>query len=233
MKPIVRWYKIVFVLAVLLVIGRGVQLVQAAPLAVEDVDALRAEIVALEFGTFDHLRAHNVTAARAETSEDFAAIYADGTRGDLQASLDFVASTEYVFGEPVRGEIEFNVISPEAVLVFYPMQVVITFNGETFTNREYLSSLWQKRDGVWLNTFLQATWIAEGTDAYTALSIANTERAAPPAVAQNATLMDWAENGSPSVVLRAGTNGWICVTDWPVSPGNDPKCYDPELAEVH
>jgi hypothetical protein len=28
------------------------------------------------------------------------------------------------------------------------------------------------------------------------------------------------------VVLREGTNGWTCYTDWPVSPGNDPACYD-------
>ena len=31
----------------------------------------------------------------------------------------------------------------------------------------------------------------------------------------------------PSVVLREGTNGWTCLSDWPVSPGNDPQCFDP------
>ena len=96
MKRIARWYKIVFVLAALLVIGRGIQLAQAAPPSSEDVDAL----------------------------------------------------------------------------------------------------------------------------------IANAESAAPTAIAQDATILGWDEDGMATVVLREGTNGWTCLTDWPVSPGNDPACYD-------
>ena len=126
--------------------------------------ALKAEVIAQEFATFDHLRAHDVEAARAETSEDFAAIFVDGTRGDLQGWLDFVANTDYAFDEPVRGEVEVKVISSEAVLVFYPMQTFGKINDEPFTNRKYLSSLWQKRDGLWINTFLQASPMAAKTE---------------------------------------------------------------------
>jgi hypothetical protein len=45
--------------------------------------------------------------------------------------------------------------------------------------------------------------------------------AAPPSIAQNATIMDM-----PSMaVLRPGTNGWTCLPDGP-SPGVDPMCLD-------
>ena len=56
--------------------------------------------------------------------------------------------------------------------------------------------------------------------------IANAESAAPTAIAQDATILAWDDDGIPSVVLREGTNGWTCLADWPVSPGNDPACYD-------
>ena len=56
--------------------------------------------------------------------------------------------------------------------------------------------------------------------------IANAESAGITAITQDATIMDWDEEGMPSVLLREGTNGWTCLTDWPASPGNDPQCYD-------
>ncbi len=59
-----------------------------------------------------------------------------------------------------------------------------------------------------------------------ATAIANAESAAPAVIAKDATIMGWDEDGMPTVVLREGTNGWTCLTDWPVSPGNDPACYD-------
>jgi hypothetical protein len=57
--------------------------------------------------------------------------------------------------------------------------------------------------------------------------LANAMSAAPAAVANDATILDWpTEEGGDMVVLRAGTNGWTCITDWPASPGNDPSCND-------
>lgn len=52
--------------------------------------------------------------------------------------------------------------------------------------------------------------------------------AAPPGVAEHATVMDWpAEEGADFRVLREGTNGWTCLPD---PPGNDenfqPMCND-------
>jgi hypothetical protein len=50
--------------------------------------------------------------------------------------------------------------------------------------------------------------------------------AAPPEIGSQATLMDRDASGG-LVELRAGTNGWLCVTDEnPFAPGEHPACLD-------
>lgn len=56
--------------------------------------------------------------------------------------------------------------------------------------------------------------------------IANAESAGTTAIAKDATILGWDDDGMPSVVLREGTNGWLCTADWPAPPGNDPMCMD-------
>ena len=59
------------------------------------------------------------------------------------------------------------------------------------------------------------------------VQIENAMSAAPLVIAGEATVLGFPrEEGGDMVVLRQGTNGWTCYTDWPVSPGNDPACYD-------
>jgi hypothetical protein len=51
--------------------------------------------------------------------------------------------------------------------------------------------------------------------------------AAPPAVASKATIMDWpAKEGAHAMVLRQGSNGWVCYPDYADTKGNDPMCLD-------
>ncbi|MBX3051900.1 MAG: hypothetical protein KF753_10525 [Caldilineaceae bacterium] len=58
--------------------------------------------------------------------------------------------------------------------------------------------------------------------------IRNIEAAAPAVIADNAMLMDWpTEAGGEMTPLRAGTNEWLCVPDWPATPPDDPMCFDP------
>jgi len=52
-------------------------------------------------------------------------------------------------------------------------------------------------------------------------------RAAPPAVAGHATILDWPKKpGDPSPLLRTGNNGWTCFPDDPTTPRDDPMCLD-------
>ncbi len=67
----------------------------------------------------------------------------------------------------------------------------------------------------------------EAQDPQTEEKIASAMSAAPAAVAQGATIMDYpTEEGGAFVVLREGSNGWTCFPDWQANPGNDPMCLD-------
>jgi hypothetical protein len=55
-------------------------------------------------------------------------------------------------------------------------------------------------------------------------------KAAPPAVARNAEIIDVAADGQIRTV-RKGTNGFTCMADNPETPGPDPMCMDPNALE--
>jgi hypothetical protein len=57
--------------------------------------------------------------------------------------------------------------------------------------------------------------------------IANAMTAAPRSISGSAAIMDWpATDGAQMTTLRAGTNGWTCLPDFPPTKGNDPMCVD-------
>ena len=57
--------------------------------------------------------------------------------------------------------------------------------------------------------------------------IANALAAGPEEITRNATVRDWpAKPGEALTLLRQGTNGWVCLSDDPATPGNDPACMD-------
>lgn len=57
--------------------------------------------------------------------------------------------------------------------------------------------------------------------------IENAMSAAPPTIAQGATIMDWPTDASGDLVtLRKGNNGWTCFPDSAGTPTNDPMCLD-------
>lgn len=56
--------------------------------------------------------------------------------------------------------------------------------------------------------------------------IDNARSAAPAMIAKDATVADWPGADGKLVELQKGTNGWTCLPDFPVSPGNDPICVD-------
>lgn len=51
--------------------------------------------------------------------------------------------------------------------------------------------------------------------------IRNARSAAPASIAENATVADF-----DGTVLRAGSNGWVCMPDNPKTPNNAPMCLD-------
>jgi hypothetical protein len=62
--------------------------------------------------------------------------------------------------------------------------------------------------------------------------IENAMSAAPGVIANGATIMDWPSSpNGPMTQLRAGTNGWTCISDIPNTPTNDPFCWDAAFGE--
>jgi hypothetical protein len=61
-------------------------------------------------------------------------------------------------------------------------------------------------------------------------AIASAESAAPPSIAQKATVVAMDANGAMTT-LRKGTNGWTCIPDAPDTPGPDPMCFDANAAK--
>jgi hypothetical protein len=57
--------------------------------------------------------------------------------------------------------------------------------------------------------------------------ISNALMAGPQSIVADAAVYDWpATAGGELVKLRAGTNGWTCITDIPFTDGEDPMCLD-------
>ena len=185
--------------------------------------ALKAQILAEEIGTFDALIAHDVAGTEAVIAEDFIWINADGARLGREDLLEVVGDMALSFEQPVRDNVEVQILSPDAAVIVYTIEFDGSYDGDSFSADEYTTSIWQLRDGRWQNTLLQSTRRPENE---AAALIANAESAGIAAVAQEATIMGWDDEGLPSVLLREGSNDWTCLADWPASPGNDPQCFD-------
>jgi hypothetical protein len=79
---------------------------------------------------------------------------------------------------------------------------------------------------VMLLTAITSFVIAQTTEE----KIADAMSAAPAAIAEHATIMDWpASQGAEMTVLREGNNGWVCYPSTPATlaaGGRDPWCLD-------
>jgi hypothetical protein len=69
--------------------------------------------------------------------------------------------------------------------------------------------------------------VASQDDADVQAKIENAMSAAPSAIADNATILDYEmDDAGKFVVLREGSNDWFCFPDTPGTPSNDPQCND-------
>ena len=80
---------------------------------------------------------------------------------------------------------------------------------------------------VLLSATAFTTALAQSADQAKETKIKSAISAAPIAITESATIMDWpAEPGGEMTLLREGTNGYTCLPDMPDTPGNDPMCLD-------
>ncbi|MCK6578328.1 MAG: hypothetical protein L6Q98_09520 [Anaerolineae bacterium] len=84
------------------------------------------------------------------------------------------------------------------------------------------------RAGFLIITFgLAAVQALAQDDAAVQAKIDSALSAAPAAITQDATILDWSFDADGKfVVLREGTNGWSCLPDEPTTEVNNPLCFD-------
>ncbi|MBL8133542.1 MAG: hypothetical protein JNL42_16895 [Anaerolineae bacterium] len=84
------------------------------------------------------------------------------------------------------------------------------------------------RAGFLIITFgLAAVQALAQDDAAAQAKIDSALSAAPAAITQDATILDWSFDADGKfVVLREGTNGWSCLPDEPTTEVNNPLCFD-------
>ncbi|MBP9072085.1 MAG: DUF4440 domain-containing protein [Caldilineaceae bacterium] len=191
-----------------------------------EIEQMKAEAIEMELLTFDLMIVADWDGYAAVTHPDFYQFGTDGAYIERDDALAGLADPMLVVHAPNLGEMRVLVVAPNAYMVTYQLTFNGSYDGFEFRNPRTVASLWVKDDGEWQNLFLVDQLRTAPFVETTASRIANAERAGTSAVAQDATILDWDEDGSPTVVLREGTNGWTCITDWPVSPGNDPQCND-------
>ncbi len=84
---------------------------------------------------------------------------------------------------------------------------------------------------VFLSLFLPlCATIPQGTGMSDDEKIAEASRAAFPGITEEATFLDWpSKEGGEFRVIREGTNGWICLADFPRDDSYfEPHCLDEE-----
>lgn len=112
-----------------------------------------ADFVALEAAVWEALRRGDADADRALLTEDFLGVYPSGFAGrdDHAADLaDGPTVHEYAIDDA-----RLTVLGDDHVLLSY--RAVSRRSADAEPETQYISSLWSRRDGRWLNVFSQDT----------------------------------------------------------------------------
>ena len=112
------------------------------------------DFLALERQVWEALVAGDAAADRALLAEDFLGVYPDGFAG-IEAHADQLDSGPTVTSFTLS-EAQVRMIGPDAALLSYRADCEGTLIGGQ-GGRVYISSLWERRDGRWVNTFSQDT----------------------------------------------------------------------------
>jgi tetratricopeptide (TPR) repeat protein len=125
-----------------------------------DEAALVAELMALEEDAGGHHHSDDAEHATKSLGEDFIGIMANGERHGREEMASVVTDPQRSAKTHARDEAEAIVLSPDAVLLVYPLTLSGETDGQSVTSQEYISSLWVKRGGNWQQVFMQSTPIA-------------------------------------------------------------------------
>lgn len=112
------------------------------------------DFLALERKVWEALAAGDAAADRALLADDFLGVYPDGFAG-VDAHSDQLADGPTVTSFTLS-EARVRMVGPDAALLSYRADYEGSLIGGS-KGRVYISSLWERRDGRWINTFSQDT----------------------------------------------------------------------------
>ncbi|GFZ96731.1 nuclear transport factor 2 family protein [Dyella caseinilytica] len=126
----------------------------SAPDAVNDTTGQR--LIVEERASWNLAIKRNAAAYRALHAPDFFTVDATGVvdRADSEASA---MDSNVRFDQCKLSGFDVHFVAEAAALVTYHVKAAGLDHGKAFQLDSYVSSLWMKRDGKWLNVFYQAT----------------------------------------------------------------------------
>lgn len=115
-----------------------------------------------ELATHSYMLAGDVAAARVDTAADLLHINVEGVCHGLDEFLAMVAAENGVHHLRIdAGPGEAIVLSPDAVLITYPLTAHLAVAGKAVTATEHASILWMRRAGDWQTVFVHATLLVD------------------------------------------------------------------------
>ena len=208
-----------------------IQIQAASGQTTPPLDEIKAYVLERDTATFDHARTHDVAAVESETSKDFIWINSEGARLGYAEYVAGAADEKLSMAEDiVWGEPEFVAVSPDYIKLIRSADYHGTYDGVEFAGHEYITSIWEKRDGTWLNVFLQASPIksaqADPAQTDSCFGCDGTVQQEPAQEAA-APMLPWdqltielkianAMTGGPAAVSR-----YARIVDWPSEMGGE------------
>jgi len=132
-----------------------------------DVQAVVDEVWSCELAANECMLRGDVEGTRALTSPDLIHFLVDGSRGDLERLLGFVAGARSQgFTAITPGPVEAIVLAKDAVLLTYPIRATLGKIGVSRFEYEHASILWLRRDLGWQTAWIHATPLVDGKDRF-------------------------------------------------------------------
>ena len=122
-----------------------------------DVMKLREELMALEKGSWDYMRAHEQEGLRRFLGDDALLIFGDGNRYNKRQTLELMKdfALQSITIEPTYAV---RLLSPDVATLLYRVTYTATVKGgKPETMKVLSSSVYAKRDGKWWSVLYQET----------------------------------------------------------------------------
>jgi len=154
MNQLLRGLFFLMLIIVWLAWGQSANLAQQAPPLVRDKPSGEEIPVRLERQGWDAVKTKDYGTYLESLAEDFVDVLPDGinTKGQEKEAVKQLTIHDYKW-EGLR-VLHF---SPDVTLLVYKATQKATFGGQALPTPTWVSSLWMKRNGRWLNVFIQET----------------------------------------------------------------------------